>query len=94
MSRVLTRPTILLLVPMLLPTAAHALRQRADPATTPQTESARITEIEFREIEAVEGTRVVPGGEVVTGQGRASRPSLIVVRPSFRPELLRSADDL
>jgi len=94
MSRFLTRPAIFVIVPLLLPAAAQAQGRRvADPADAGTVE-APVTEIEFREVESVEGTRHGPGGEVVTGQARTPRSSLIVVRPSFRPELLRSADAL
>jgi len=91
MTRFLTRPAIFVLFPILLPRAGEAQGQRPGECTDARKDAAPMTEIEFREPESVEGTRDVPGGEVVTGQARAPRPSLIVVRPSFRPELLRSA---
>jgi hypothetical protein len=84
---------VLLLVPLLLPATASARHQDREMAR-PASETPRVTEIEFHEAENVDGARLVPEGEVVTGATGPVRPSLITVRPSFRTELLRSADDL
>lgn len=84
-------PHILLLAPLVFPTLAAA-QPAAAPAAGPA--AARVTEMNFTEGDRVDGTRQVPAEALTQGRSAHARHSLIVVRETFRPELLASVEQL
>jgi len=57
-------------------------------------DAAAVQHIDIDEGDDVLGRREGPEGEVISGKTRAPRPSLIVVRESFRTEMLQTAAEL
>lgn len=51
-------------------------------------------EFNFEDGESVSGNLMRPNGEIIDVPRTGQRPSLIRIRESFIPELLRSADNL
>lgn len=82
-------PLILLLAPLVLPGFAAAQSPRPAPAP-----AERVTEMNFVTGDDVTGDRLRPLETLEEGRAGHPRPSLIRVRASFQPELLRSADSL
>ena len=82
-------PLVLLLAPLILPGFAAAQGPR--PAPPP---AERVTELNFATGDEVTGTFQRPVESIELGRTGHPRQSLIPVRATFRPELLRSADSL
>ncbi|MEZ4464259.1 MAG: hypothetical protein R3F60_05820 [bacterium] len=76
-----------LLVPLALLLATPVFAQ-----PTPADPPARL--VEFGEVDEVVGELQHPGGDLTEGRVDEALPSLIRVRVSFEPELLRSAEDI
>lgn len=94
MHRAPSPPTLLrLLAPLFFPALAAAQPAPAG-TTSPGASTARVTEIEFRDGDVIDGTHQRPEEALTLGHVRSQRPSLVAVRQSFRPELLASADAL
>jgi hypothetical protein len=93
-------PTRLQLTCLLIVSCAAALplpsRARAEPPR-PKPEASATTEAATRydfEDELVAGDLVSPFGELLSVRRRGARASLVTVRTSYVPELLRSIEDL
>jgi hypothetical protein len=86
-------PVVLLLAPLVFPTLAAA-QPAAAPAGGSGPATARVTEMNFTEGDQVDGARQVPAEALTQGRAAHARHSLIVVRESFRPELLASVEQL
>lgn len=83
-------PLVLLLAPLVFPALAAAQPATAPAGATP----ARVTEMNFTDADQVDGTRQVPAEALTQGHAAHPRSSLIVVRETFRPELLASVEQL
>lgn len=82
-------PVVLLLAPLVFPALAAA-QPAAQPAPGPT--PARVTEMNFADGDQVDGTRQAPAESLTQGRAAHLRHSLIVVRETFRPELLASVE--
>lgn len=70
---------------------ARARKGKAKPAAT---EPPKTRSLIFDEGDNVDGNRLSPDGDSMTSQQAAKHTSLIRVRVSFVPEILKSAEDL
>jgi hypothetical protein len=86
-------PVVLLLAPLVFPALAAAQPAPAS-AAGPGPAPARVTEMNFTDGDQVDGARQAPEASLTQGRAAHLRPSLIVVRESFRPELLSSVEQL
>lgn len=84
-------PVVLLLAPLVFPALAAA-QPAAQP--TPGPAPARVTEMNFTDGDQVDGARQTPAESLTQGRAAHLRHSLIVLRESFRPELLASVEQL
>lgn len=73
---------------VLLVLAAASPAYAQDRSTTP------VTEVDFTDADEVTGDRVSPYIDLIGGRRRQLRQSLIRARTTFRPELVKSVEDI
>ena len=57
-------------------------------------QAGRPCKIVFDTAEEIDGNRLTPGGDTITGRSSLTFSSLITIRESFREQIIYSAEDL